>query len=90
MAPEPSNLNAFGLTASLVGSYLSFASAIIVATIWPIFGLLVIWMFRSHVVGLLPFVERFEVWGAKVELKRELSQAEKDHAVGSILTTQKK
>ena len=85
MAPEPSNLNAFGLTASLVGSYLSFASAIIVAAIWPIFGLLVIWMFRPHVIGLLPFVARFDLWGAKVDMHRRVAQAERAADADAIL-----
>lgn len=76
MASNTSDLNALGLIASLAGSYLSFAGAVIVAATWPIFGLLIIWLFRSHVVGLLPFVERVEIWGAKFELKRQLAQAE--------------
>lgn len=87
MAPEPSNLNALGLAASLVASYLSFAGAIIAAAIWPIFGLFVIYLFRPHLVGLLPFVQRFELWGARVELQRGLAQAEQVAVADEMLSS---
>lgn len=76
MSSSPTDLNAAGLVASLVQSYLSFAGSIISAALWPIFALVVIWILRPHVLGLLPFIEQLEFGGARVQIKRHLARGE--------------
>ncbi|MFA4898418.1 MAG: hypothetical protein WC563_02740 [Brevundimonas sp.] len=83
MASQPSDLNALGMVASLSSSYLSFASAIITAAMWPIAVLVIVWVFRPHIVSLLPSLERLDLFGAKFELKRQLDQADKDSVTAS-------